>query len=185
MAGPRVVVSGLGVVSPYGAGVKALWTGLSSGVPAIRPATAIDTEGLRARIAAEVPAEALDGLGVSLRRSRADRMAIGALAEALTDAGLDAGDRAEAALVVGAVGGGMYEAEQWYWTERAAPGADRRALRTLLPSAHADLLASRFQLCGPRETLVMACASGAASIALAADLIRDGVVGVALAGGVD
>jgi len=185
MADPRVVVSGLGAVSPYGAGVKALWTGLSSGVTAIRPATAIDTDGLRARIAAEVPAEALDGLGVSRRRSRADRMAIAAAAEALSDAGVGAGDRVGAALLVGAVGGGMYEAEEWYWSRRTPSDRDRRALRSLLPTAHADALAARFGICGPRETLVMACASGAASIALAADLIRDGVVDVALAGGVD
>ena len=46
-------------------------------------------------------------------------------------------------------------------------------------------MAFRFGLEGPRETLVMACASGAASIALGADLIRDGVVDVALVGGVD
>ncbi len=183
---PRVVVTGLGVVSPYGAGVKTLWTGLSAGTCAIRPAAAIETDGLRSRVAAEVPVDALDGLGLSRRRSRADRLALAAAAEALADAGLDARDRAGAALVVGAVGGGMYEAEQWYWQGRGAPPSrDLRALRSVLPGAHADVLASRFGLSGPRETLVMACASGAASIALAADLIRDGVVGVAIAGGVD
>jgi 3-oxoacyl-[acyl-carrier-protein] synthase II len=181
----RVAVTGLGAVSPYGAGVKALWTGLSSGVCAIRPAAAIDTEGLRSRVAAEVPPEALEGLGLSRRRSRADRMAIAAAAEALADADLDAGDRARAALVVGAVGGGMYEAESWYWSRQGGRPGDRRALRSLLPGAHAEVLAARFGLCGPRETVVMACASGAASIALAADLIRHGVVQVAVAGGVD
>ena len=67
---PRVVVSGLGAVSPYGVGVKSLWTGLSAGACAIRPVTAIETEGLRSRVAAEVPAEVLDALDVSRRRSR-------------------------------------------------------------------------------------------------------------------
>ena len=114
---PRVVVSGLGVVSPYGAGVKSLWTGLSAGACAIRPVTAIETEGLRSRVAAEVPAEVLDGLGVSRRRSRADRLALAAAAEALADAGLDGRDRRQAACLVGAVGGGMHEAEAWYWDE--------------------------------------------------------------------
>lgn len=186
-ASPRVVVSGLGVVSPYGAGVKSLWTGLSAGACAIRPVTAIETEGLRSRVAAEVPAEVLVALGASRRRSRADRLALAAAAEALADAALDGRDRRQAACLVGAVGGGMYEAEAWYWGEvwsgRPAPG--RRALRSVLPRAHADAVAFRFGLEGPRETLVMACASGAASIALGADLIRDGVVDVALVGGVD
>jgi 3-oxoacyl-[acyl-carrier-protein] synthase II len=187
-AAPCVVVSGLGVVSPYGAGVKSLWTGLSAGACAIRPVTAIETDGLRSRVAAEVPAEALDRLGVSRRRSRADRLALAAAAEALADAGLDGRDRRQAACLIGAVGGGMHEAEAWYWDEvrsgRPAPGR-RRALRSVLPRAHADAVAFRFGLEGPRETLVMACASGAASIALGADLIRDGVVDVALVGGVD
>ncbi len=88
-ASPRVVVSGLGVVSPYGAGVKSLWTGLSAGACAIRPVTAIETEGLRSRVAAEVPAEVLVGLGASRRRSRADRLALAAAAEAMADAGLE------------------------------------------------------------------------------------------------
>jgi 3-oxoacyl-[acyl-carrier-protein] synthase II len=184
---PRVVVSGLGVVSPYGAGLKSLWTGLSAGSCAIRPVTAIETEGLRSRVAAEVPAEVLDALGASRRRSRADRLALAAAAEALADAELGDSDRRQAACLVGAVGGGMYEAEAWYWSEvrsgRPSPGG--RALRSVLPRAHADAVAFRFGLEGPRETLVMACASGAASIALGADLIRDGVVDVALAGGVD
>jgi 3-oxoacyl-[acyl-carrier-protein] synthase II len=187
-ASPRVVVSGLGVVSPYGAGVKSLWTGLSAGACAIRPVTAIETEGLRSRVAAEVPAEVLVGLGTSRRRSRADRLALAAAAEAMADAGLEGPDRRQAACLVGAVGGGMHEAEAWYWDEMRSgqPGSGRgRALRSVLPRAHADAVAFRFGLEGPRETLVMACASGAASIALGADLIRDGVVDVALVGGVD
>jgi 3-oxoacyl-[acyl-carrier-protein] synthase II len=186
-ASTRVVVSGLGAVSPYGAGVKSLWTGLSAGACAIRPVTAIETEGLRSRVAAEVPEEVLAGLGASRRRSRGDRLALAAAAEALVDAGLDGRDRRRAACLVGAVGGGMYEAEAWYWGEvrRGGPTPGRGALRSVLPRAHADAVAFRFGLEGPRETLVMACASGAASIALGADLIRDGVVDVALVGGVD
>jgi len=186
-ASSRVVVSGLGIVSPYGAGVKSFWTGLGAGACAIRPVTAIDSEGMKSRIAAEVPADALDALGVSRRRSRADRLALAAAGEALADAGLERRERAVAALLVGAVGGGMYEAEAWYWEEmrtgRPSPG--RGALRSVLPRAHGDAIAFRFGLEGPRETLVMACASGAASIALGADLIRSGVVGTALVGGVD
>ena len=53
----RIVVSGLGVVSPYGAGVKTFWAGLAAGTCAIRPITLIETDGFRSRIAAEVPAD--------------------------------------------------------------------------------------------------------------------------------
>ena len=183
----RVVVSGLGVVSPYGSGTKTFWAGLAAGACAIRPITLIDTEGFRSRVAAEVPADAMAGLGVSPRRARADRLGFAAAREALADAGLGPADRAEAALVIGAVGGGMLEGEAWYWeeTRTARPSPRIKALRSILPYTHAETIGWRLGIGGPKETVVMACASGAASIALAADLVREGVVPLALAGGVD
>ncbi|MEK7371499.1 MAG: beta-ketoacyl-[acyl-carrier-protein] synthase family protein [candidate division NC10 bacterium] len=183
----RIVVSGLGVVSPYGAGVKTFWAGLAAGTCAIRPITLIDTDGFRSRIAAEVPADTVAGLGVSARRTRADRLGLAAAREALADAVLSARDRAETALVVGAVGGGMFEGEEWYWeeTRNGRPSARITALRSILPCTHAETLGFRLGLCGPKETVVMACASGAAAIALGADLIREGAASCALVGGVD
>ena len=183
----RIVVSGLGVVSPYGAGVKTFWAGLAAGTCAIRPITLIETDGFRSRIAAEVPADTVAGLGVSARRTRADRLGLAAAREALADAVLSARDRAETALVVGAVGGGMFEGEQWYWeeTRNGRPSPRITALRSILPCAHAETLGFRLGLGGPKETVVMACASGAAAIALGADLIREGAASCALVGGVD
>ncbi len=179
-------MSGLGIVSPYGAGVKSFWTGLTAGTCAIKPITLIDTEGFRSRIAAEVPAEVVATLGVSRRRSRADRLALAAAREALADAGLEGAARRRAALLIGAVGGGMLEGENWYWGEaRGRPAGSIRALRSILPLSHAETLGGRLGLTGPKETVVMACASGAASIALGADLVRAGVTPTALVGGVD
>jgi 3-oxoacyl-[acyl-carrier-protein] synthase II len=179
----RVLVTGLGVTSPFGAGVKPYWAGLVAGACAIRPVTLIDASAFRCRIAAEVP----DAGPASSRRSRADRLALGAALEALDDAGLGAGDRAGAALVVGAVGGGMLEAESWYWARARGERSPRWAasLRSMLPAAHAETLAHRLGLGGPRHTVVTACSSGAVALAEAAELIADGVVDVALAGGVD
>jgi 3-oxoacyl-[acyl-carrier-protein] synthase II len=179
----RVVVTGLGVTSPFGTGVKAYWAGLAAGACAIRPLTLIDASGFRCRIAAEVPEI---GRG-SARRSRADRLALTAAAEALEDAGLGASDRSGAALVVGAVGGGMLEAESWYWARARGERSPRWAasLRAMLPAAHAETLAHRLGLDGPRHTVVTACSSGAVALAEAAELITDGVVDVAMAGGVD
>jgi 3-oxoacyl-[acyl-carrier-protein] synthase II len=179
----RVVVTGLGAASPYGAGVVAYWKGLAGGICAIRDLTLIETNGFRCRLGAEMPGP----LAGSPRRTRADRLAIGAAGEALADAGLGARDRDAAALVVGAVGGGMLEAEAWYWRD---PGDGVRpgsvsAVRAMLPCAHAETLASRFRLGGPRHTVVTACSSGAVALAEAAELIVDGVVDVAVAGGVD
>lgn len=183
----RVVVTGLGVVSPYGVGVRPFWGGLSSGRCAIRPITLFETDGFRSRIAGEVPADAVAALPASRRRSRADRFGLTAAREAVADAGLSRAEQAMAGVIVGGVGGGMLEVEAWYW-EMARSGEDprrRTALRSVLPSSHAEVVAHRLRLGGPKETVVMACSSGAASLALAADLIVDGVTPVMLAGGVD
>ena len=180
-----VLVTGLGAVSPFGSGVKGYWAGVAAGACAIRPITLIETEGFRCQVAAEVP----DGVPGSRRRSRADRLALAAASEAIEDAGLSAAERACAALVVGAVGGGMLEAEAWHWARRgrsvARGAASIRSLRSVLPSSHAECLAGRLRVQGPRETVVTACSSGAASLAVAAEMIEDGVVDVAVAGGAD
>jgi 3-oxoacyl-[acyl-carrier-protein] synthase II len=183
----RVVVTGLGAVSPFGAGVKAFWEGLASARCAIEPLTLIETEGFRARIAAAVPAAAVDRLAASRRRSRADRFGLAAATEAVEDAGLSRAELARTALVVGAVGGGMLEAEAWYWARaRGHGGPDAGAgLAAVLPCSHADVIGRRLGLGGPRETVVMACSSGAAALAMAADLIESGAAPRAVAGGVD
>jgi 3-oxoacyl-[acyl-carrier-protein] synthase II len=179
----RAVVTGLGAVTPFGTGVKAYWSGLAAGVCAIGPVTLVDVRGLRCRLAAEVP----DAVPGSRRRSRADRLALAAATEALDDAHLERAERAEVAVVVGAVGGGMFEAEQWYWGEaRHGPGQpDRRALRAILPCSHAEVVANALGLHGPRETLVTACSSGAAALAVAFDLVTTGMADLVLAGGAD
>jgi len=178
----RVVVTGLGAVSPHGIGVKAFWSGLATGACAIRELSVIDTEGFRCRIGGEIP----EPVAGSMRRTRADRFALAAAEEALTDAGLAPDEREEMALIVGAVGGGMLEAEEWYWaTSRGRNTRPVPAVRSVLPCAHADALAARLRVRGPRHTVVTACSSGAVAVAEAAALIAEGVVDLALAGGVD
>ena len=82
----------------------------------------------------------------------------------------------------------MLEAEAWFW-RREREGVDdpdlRTALRSVLPFAHADVVARRYGTTGPKETVVLACSSGGAALGLAAELIASGEVPLALAGGVD
>jgi 3-oxoacyl-[acyl-carrier-protein] synthase II len=183
----RVLVTGLGVVSAYGAGRDAFWNGLSAGRCTIGPIGLFDTTGFRARIGAEVPAGTVLPR-VSRRRARADRFAAAAADEAVRDSGLSRGELRPAAVVVGGIGGGMLEAEEWFW-RRELDGVDdprlRMSLRTILPFTHADLVARRYGTTGPKETVVLACSSGGAALGLAAELIAAGEVPVALAGGVD
>jgi 3-oxoacyl-[acyl-carrier-protein] synthase II len=183
----RVLVTGLGGVSPYGAGRGAFWDGLAAGRCAIGPIGLFETEGFRSRIGAEVPAGTRLP-GVSRRRARADRFALAAASEAVADAGLSRAELRPAAVIVGGIGGGMLEAETWFW-HRQREGVDDPALRTalwsILPFAHADVVARRFGTTGPKETVVLACSSGGAALGLAAELIASGETPLALAGGVD
>lgn len=183
----RVLVTGLGVVSPYGAGRAAFWEGLVAGRCAIGPIGLFDTTGFRTRIGAEVPSGTVLPR-VSPRRARADRFAVAAVDEAVQDAGLSRAELRPAAVIVGGIGGGMLEAETWFW-RREREGIDdprlRTALRTILPFTHADVIARRYGTTGPKETVVLACSSGGAALGMAAELIASGEVPVALAGGVD
>jgi 3-oxoacyl-[acyl-carrier-protein] synthase II len=183
----RVLVTGLGVVSPYGRGRQVFWNGLAAGRCAIGPISLFETEGFRARIGAEVPAQTALA-GASRRRARADRFALVAADEAVRDAGLSRGELGPAAVVVGGIGGGMLEVETWYWRLQR-DGVDdprlRAALPTVLPFAHADLIARRYRTTGPKETVILACSSGGAALGLAAELIASGAAPLAIAGGVD
>lgn len=182
----RVVVTGLGVVSPYGQGCQAYWQGLAQGCCVLRPLSLFSTEGFRANIGGEVSAATTRALG-SVYQSRATRFLMAAAREAVGSARLGPAELEAAAVSIGGAGGGMLEAEAWYWARYNQQPAMRQrvALRTMLPAAQTDALAYQLRLGGPRESPILACSSSAAAIATVADLIETGVVEMGLAGGVD
>jgi 3-oxoacyl-(acyl-carrier-protein) synthase len=181
-----VVVTGLGVVSPYGRGCQAYWQGLSQGQCALGPLSLFPTNGFRSDIGGEVHADVVRTLSKAYR-SRATRFLVVAAEEAVSNAGLGTAALAAAAVSVGGAGGGMLEAEAWYWA-RYHHQQERRqlvALPSMTPAAQTDALACQLRVGGPRESPILACSSSAAAIATVADLIETGVVEVGLAGGVD
>jgi 3-oxoacyl-(acyl-carrier-protein) synthase len=135
---------------------------------------------------AEVGADIVRALGTA-QQSRASRFVVAAAEEAIGGAGLGAEALTEAAVSIGGAGGGMLEAEAWYWRRYAQqPSARYRPfLRTMFPAFQTATLAHRFHIGGPQESPILACSSSAAAIASVADLIATGVVEVGLAGGVD
>jgi 3-oxoacyl-[acyl-carrier-protein] synthase II len=181
-----VVITGLGVISPYGRGCAAYWHGLSQAQCMIGPISLFPTDGFRSNMGATVGAETVRALGTA-SRSRANRFVIAAAQEAIGQAALGPTELATAAVSLGGAGGGMLEAETWYWAQYGQQEhlRQRSALRTVLPSAQTEAVALRFRIGGPRETLILACSSSAAAIASVADLIATGMVEVGLAGGVD
>src|SRR5262245_59461314 len=182
----RVVVTGLGVVSPYGRGCQAYWQGLSQGKCILKPLTLFPTEGFRSAIGGEVSPAITRTLGKA-HRPRATRFLLAAAEEAVGHAGLGAAELAAAAVSIGGAGGGMLGAEAWYWARYQQQQTRRHlvALLAMTPVAQTDALAHHLRLGGPRESPVLACSSSAAAIATVADLIETGVVEVGLAGGVD
>ena len=181
-----VVVTGLGVISPYGRGAQVYWQGLSQPQCAIRAVSLFSTEGFRSRIGAEVCTESLGAFRRS-SRSRANRFIVTAAEDAVHNAALRPEELENAAVSIGGAGGGMLEAEAWYWSHYSKQEKRRLrgGLRTMLPTAQTEAVASRFHIGGPRETPILACSSSAAAIATIVDLIETGVVDVGLAGGVD
>src|SRR5207302_11176317 len=107
--------------------------------------------------------------------------------EAAEDAGLDEGSRARAAVVLGASSAGMFEGEEYY--ARAFKEGHDRARRELLGGIEAvsatERVAAALGASGPRGTFTTACSSSAHAIGHALDLVREGVVDVALAGAGD
>ena len=192
-----VVVTGVGVVSPYGRDCQAYWQGLSQGQCTLGPLSLFPTDGFRSNIGGEVNAAIVRTLGKA-HRSRATRFLLTAAEEAVGHAGLGTAELATAAVSIGGAGGGMLEAETWYWARyhhrqeglRPAPTQSRQrrqlvALPSMTPAAQTDALACKLRIGGPRESPILACSSSAAAIATVADLIETGVVEVGLAGGVD
>src|SRR5437870_2639918 len=138
----RVVVTGLGVVSPYGRGCEVYWQGLAQGQCMIGPLTLFPTEGFRSRLAGELPAATVRALGTA-QQSRATRFLLAAAQEAVGNASLDPVALSTAAVSIGGGGGGMVGAGDWYWGRSSQPrGAHRHVsgLSSMLSAALSAVL---------------------------------------------
>jgi 3-oxoacyl-(acyl-carrier-protein) synthase len=186
----RVAVTGLGAVSGFGWGVRALRSGLFEGRVAIGPFTRFDSTRDQTHIAAEVPAAPHD-----LKTSRAwaswswaDRFAVGAVREAVQAAGLsrDLSGRG-AGLFFGGTTGGLFEMETLYAAHRKSgfTRAPRGPMRRLQVSRPGEAAARDLRLDGPVETIASACASATLAIGRAFEAVRSGEVAMAIAGGAD
>jgi len=179
----RIAITGMGVVSPIGQGVEAFWSGLINGVSGITPIERFPTHDLRVRRGGEV--KQLRGtleLERPLPACRASQFLIHAATEATRMARLPeavaAGGRV--GVVIGSALGGIAEAERWH----DQPG-DLHALAGASYDGPTRQLARWLDARGPVLTISTACASGATSLGLAADLLRAGTATAVVAGGMD
>ncbi|MDI3339239.1 MAG: beta-ketoacyl-[acyl-carrier-protein] synthase family protein [Sphaerobacter sp.] len=189
----RVVVTGIGAITPIGCGRQGLWDGLRRGRPATRTVTRFDPAPFRSQVAAEIDGFVATDHMRAERARRSDRcsqLAVAAGRLAITDAGLAGstapGLRRAGVLLGSALGGVPFAEEQHARFLRAGLRAVEPALAlTVFGGAPAANVAIELGLTGPILGNANSCASGAVAIGEAARAIRDGIVDVALAGGAE
>jgi 3-oxoacyl-[acyl-carrier-protein] synthase II len=190
----RVVVTGLGAVTPLGNDVRSTWEGLAAGRSGVRPTGNFDPERVPSRMAGE--AQGFDPSGVldrkEIRRNdRCTQMALVATREALDDAGLPGRLDGEDALATGVMigsglgGTGTLIEQIATWATR---GPDRVS-PFFIPMAIANMPAGQvgisFGALGPNFSTTSACASGGHAIGEAYEMIRRGDAEMMIAGGAE
>lgn len=183
MSDDRIAITGMGVMSPIGQGVEAFWAGLMNGVSGITAIERFPTHDLRVGRGGEIK-HIMGSLacGRPLPACRASQFLMHAAAEAMRMARWHdaAAPARRLAVVVGSALGGIAEAERWYNHPE-----ELHALAAAPYDGPTRHLARWLGATGPVLTVSTACASGATSLGLAADLLRAGAATAVVAGGVD
>ncbi len=195
MAQRRVVITGLGAVSPVGNNIKASWENIKAGNSGVDKITLFDASDYPVQIAAEVKDFDLSVYGVDKKMmrkmNRQTKFLLGASIEAVTDAGYTKENIAKENIgIVDGVGVGLNEAVEAGYKKYYDPAAGVNRLPPLtaplaLNSEAAANVSMYFGITGPSWTLSTACASGTDALGLALDMIRSGRIDMALAGGSD
>jgi 3-oxoacyl-[acyl-carrier-protein] synthase II len=188
----RVVVTGLGLVTPVGTDVESSWSALLAGTPGAAPITKFDPQQLSVRFACEV--KGFDALRYMDRKEarRYDLFAQFALAaahQAVTQAGLEGKvpDPDRVGVVIGSGIGGMQTYEE-NCKAYVTKGPDRVSpffVPMFIPDIAAGLVSIRYGLKGPNYATVSACASSAHAIGDSYNLIRHGQADAMVTGGAE
>ena len=187
----RVVVTGIGVITPLGIGKDAFWRAIEAGRCGVNTITRFEVEGYPSRIAAQVddfdPADFMP----AKRQRWTDRFAqfsVAAARMAIDDAGFHAnGYRDETGVYIGSALGGLAYADEQHDVFRNKGLAAVRPLLAIsaFGGSSSCNIAMEFDLRGPNIANANACASGAVAIGQAFRAIASGEVRAALAGGVE
>lgn len=189
----RVVITGLGVVSPVGNGKEEFWNNLMAGKPGVGPITQFDATDFPVKIAGEVKdfdPVALAGDRKTVRHmDRYTQFAVAAAKMAVADAKLDMTkeDPDMAGTLIGTGIGGIHVMEDTILQiEKRGPGkVNPFAIPMMIANMASGQVSITLGLRGPVLTDVTACASGTNSIGLAARLIKYGDADIMIAGGAE
>lgn len=188
----RVVVTGLGIVSPIGNSVPAFEAALAAGVSGVGPITRFDASDISCRIAGEVkdfnPEDYFEKRDVP-RTDRVQQLALAAAQEAIADSGLnlEAEDRERIAVYVTSGIGGMasLEAEELVVAAKGPSRISPFLVPKMLVDSIPSTIAQHFKLYGGTSSVISACASGTQMLGEAFEVLRRGDVDIVVAGASD
>ncbi|HXH63681.1 MAG TPA: beta-ketoacyl-ACP synthase II [Gemmatimonadales bacterium] len=192
MAHRRVVITGVGAVTPIGTGADDLWAGLGRRSSAVRTITRFDPAPFRSHIAAEIPdfrpQDHLDAKRAK-RLDRFSQLAVTCARLALGDAELDTAreDPDRIGTMMGSALGGVSFAESQVvnYLRDGVKGLDAALALTVFAGAASCNIAIEFGCTGPNATNAMSCASGTIAVGEAFHVVRDGRADLMLAGGAE
>ncbi len=187
----RVVVTGLGAVTPVGNTAAETWESLKSGKNGIAPITAFDTTGFKATLAAEVkgfdPRAYLE-VNEVLRTDRYAQLAVAAAEQAVTESGVKGTVEPERFSVLFGTGiGGIHSFENEYakLMEKGPRRVSPLFIPMMIANMAAGMIAIRYDCRGSAMPAVTACASGSNAIGEALRLIRHGYADAVISGGTE
>jgi nodulation protein E len=188
----RVVVTGIGIVSPIGNSAAAYWDGLARGASGLGPPTLAPADELSQKVVAEV--KGFDPLAHFTERQltfmdRVAQLGVAAAREAIAQSGLTFADglAERTATIIGTAVGGQTTQDDNYrrlykeGARRLAPFAIPR----LMVNAASSQISMHCGLMGPAFTVASACASGTHAAGLAFHMVRSGAVACAVTGGAE
>jgi 3-oxoacyl-[acyl-carrier-protein] synthase II len=189
----RVVVTGMGALTPLGLDVEETWKGLVKGRSGITRITQFDASSFPVQINGEVkgfdPGRYMDERE-SKRMARFSQLAVAAAKMAVDAAGLvvDDSNAEDVGVVLGTgIGGGLVEGQKVHLTllNKGVRRIPPLFIPSMMPNAAAHHVGCAFGIKGYTSTVIAACASGTQAIGEGARAIRDGSAKVVLAGGTE
>ncbi len=187
----RVVVTGMGIVSPVGNSVPVFWENIKAGFCGIGPITRFDTSDYKVKVAGEVrdydPRQYMEKLDV-LHSDIYTQFAIGAACQAMEDSGLLGTVEPERlGVYIGTGIGGIatFMSEHEKLLQRGPKRVSPYFIPMMIANMASGMIAMRFACKGPAMPAVTACASGSNAIGEAMRLIRHGYADAMIAGGAE
>lgn len=188
----RVVITGIGAITPIGSGVEGFWDGLRKRESAVRKIDRFDPSPFRSHIAAQVndfePTDYMDR-NRARRTERYAQFSIAASRQAIEDAALDPGseDPDRVGVLMGSALGGVAYGENQFtgYVHKGVRGVDPMLALAVFNGAASCNVAIEFGFTGINSTNGMSCASGAIAIGDGWRAIRAGEADVVIAGGVE